>query len=91
MSYAFELPAILQDMSLKFSHVYCVYCFFSFLQAEISDLKEQVIMYESASQYGVFQNGSSMQSKLSSIKNVDSIMDDSYAQLGIKRTQSSAR
>ena len=55
---------------------------FSHFQNEISELKEQITMYESASQYGVFSAAGSTASHISVPKHE---LEDSYAQLNIKK------
>lgn len=55
------------------------------MQAEISELKEQITMYESASQYGVFGVTGSTLSDSSTRKHE---LEDSYAQLNIKNAVS---
>jgi len=56
-------------------HVYLLY------QEEIRELKEQVMMYESVSQFGIFSATSSGFSKTAPG------FDDSYAQLGIHKSE----
>lgn len=48
---------------------------FSFQQAEVSELKEQVAMYESASCVGVFLNSTAQ----------PGVPSESFAQLGIRK------
>ena len=63
---------------LFFASSFQLLCLFDF-QDEIRELKEQVTLYETASQYGVYP------SDKPSGKHHDMDPDDSYAQLGIKQ------
>ena len=53
-------------------------------QEEVQELKEQVMMYESASQLGVHPGGTPQATTAPAIKPTLEL-DDSYAQLGIKK------
>ena len=52
----------------------------------MKELREQLTMYESASQYGIFPNSSSNPSVVPS--STHDGLDDSYAQLGIRKSNS---
>lgn len=63
-----------------------------FLQDEMKELKEQLTMYESASQFGITSsiNGSTLTTvgKETTVGASATRLDDSYAQLGIKKPES---
>lgn len=54
-----------------------------YFQNEIIELKEQITMYESASQYGVFSTAGSVIERGTGAK---SELEDSYAQLNIRKS-----
>lgn len=65
-----------------------------FLQEELQELKEQVMMYESVSQLGIHplgNSGGSTQLGGATYNAAGVAADDSYSQLGIKSNKGAAR